>query len=216
MNTESVLRDAARISVLLYSAWHFSGDFGYAADPVAPARQTRISIVLPIRIEEVTYRSMGIFPYGIPAPGHPTGHPGFDFELKLNAPVLAAADGMVASFGDSPIPQNPGQKTISLYHSLGYHTFYTGSLKNIAVTKGQSVKQGQKIAEIGQMPEFKFAGGSFHFGLVGKSTKESFCPYEYMTDSARKSLEWIHKKAIIRDRAKYPEICSPCGEGGCK
>lgn len=72
-------------------------------------------------------------------------HKGLDISTRLNTPIIAPADGIVirtgwnGSFG----------KMISIRHGNGYITKYA-HLNKIIVKKGQTVKRGDKIGQVGQ------------------------------------------------------------------
>jgi murein DD-endopeptidase MepM/ murein hydrolase activator NlpD len=71
-------------------------------------------------------------------------HDGIDISAKLGTPVYATADGEVR-FAD----WNSGYgKMVMVNHKYGFETRY-GHLSKIVVRKGQTVKRGEKIGEVG-------------------------------------------------------------------
>ena len=73
-----------------------------------------------------------------------THHSGIDFSLERGAPVYATAEGKVVF-----CKSNHGfGKVIVLDHGYGFRTAY-GHLGAFSVAKGQQVKRGQKIGEVG-------------------------------------------------------------------
>lgn len=73
-----------------------------------------------------------------------TYHYGLDFAGKPNSRIVATADGTVRQAGWA---QNYGQ-TVLIDHGFGFSTLY-GHLADIRVKKGDAVKRGQVIANMG-------------------------------------------------------------------
>ncbi|RMH62751.1 MAG: M23 family metallopeptidase [Calditrichaeota bacterium] len=71
-------------------------------------------------------------------------HEGLDFSAPTGTPVYASADGVVSFAGRVSGYGN----LIKLNHKYGFETRY-GHLSKIVVRRGQQVKRGQKIAEVG-------------------------------------------------------------------
>ncbi len=81
---------------------------------------------------------------------------GIDFTAKAGEPVFAAASGTVSYVGDSL--KNYGQMIV-IKHSPSYLSVYANNGK-ILVKDGQTVKRGEKIAEVGQP-----GNGKWHFEI---------------------------------------------------
>ncbi len=71
-------------------------------------------------------------------------HDGLDFSAAKGTPVYASADGTVLFTGRV----NGYGKLIKLNHKYGFVTRY-GHLSKIVVRRGQQIKRGQKIGEVG-------------------------------------------------------------------
>lgn len=71
-------------------------------------------------------------------------HSGIDISTRMNAPIVAPADGIVLSTGKNHLSGN----MISINHGYGLITRYT-SLQKTLVKKGQYVKQGETVALVG-------------------------------------------------------------------
>ncbi len=71
-------------------------------------------------------------------------HEGLDFSAAKGTPVYASADGTVSFTGRV----NGYGKLIKLNHKYGFVTRY-GHLSKIVVRRGQQIKRGQKIGEVG-------------------------------------------------------------------
>ncbi len=74
-----------------------------------------------------------------------TAHEGVDIHAVMGTPILAAADGIVKSSGRR---SGYGQ-TVEIDHGYGYVTLYAHASK-LLVSKGQRVKRGQVIAQVGR------------------------------------------------------------------
>ncbi|MDE2259102.1 MAG: peptidoglycan DD-metalloendopeptidase family protein [Betaproteobacteria bacterium] len=81
---------------------------------------------------------------------------GIDFTAKAGEPVLAAASGTVSYVGDGL--KNYGQMIV-IKHSPSYLSVYANNGK-ILVKDGQTVKRGEKIAEMGES-----GNGKWHFEI---------------------------------------------------
>ncbi len=82
---------------------------------------------------------------------------GIDIEAEQGQPVTAAKGGVVDVVVDNP---KGWGKVVVLRHDGGYHTWYAYNSR-VLVSKGNWVKQGQTIAEVGktgnaQRPELHF------------------------------------------------------------
>lgn len=71
-------------------------------------------------------------------------HKGIDICTRINTPIIAPADGVIASTGRD----HAMGKMLTINHSYGVKTRY-GHLSKILVKKGQYVKRGQEIALVG-------------------------------------------------------------------
>ncbi len=80
------------------------------------------------------------------APYNEAGSKGFDFAGRQGDPVLAASDGKVLYVGDALAGYG---KLVIVKHSAEYLSVYAHNHR-ILVKEGQSVRRGQKIAEMGK------------------------------------------------------------------
>jgi murein DD-endopeptidase MepM/ murein hydrolase activator NlpD len=79
-----------------------------------------------------------------PFNGRRSLHHGIDFAGPRGTPILAPADGVVVFAG----AQRGYGRTVKIRHANGFETLYA-HLNRAAVRVGQTVRRGQKIAELG-------------------------------------------------------------------
>jgi len=113
-------------------------------------------------------------PYGWrihPITGERSFHHGLDIGNKTGTPIYAAADGKISSTGH----QKYFGKFISISHKFGYKTKYA-HLHKLYVKKGDEVKRGQIIAEMGNSG--RSTGSHLHFEVLRYNKYRN--PYEYL------------------------------------
>src|ERR1044071_2144084 len=93
-----------RMALGLSATLTFAACGGGSSSPTAPtaagtaAPLASFAIELPIAPGDGATFAYGIWPYGVHGSSHGVdGHPGFDIEYRIGAPVLAATDGVVNS-----------------------------------------------------------------------------------------------------------------------
>lgn len=97
-------------------------------------------------------------------------HLGLDFWIKAGTSVLSALDGTIHSFQNNTFLGDYGP-TIIIQHTVEDFTFYTLyghlSLESLdGKTEGQSVKKGEKIAELGKAPINGDYAPHLHFQII--------------------------------------------------
>jgi len=113
-------------------------------------------------------------PYGWrihPITGERSFHHGLDIGNKTGTPIYAAADGKISSTGQ----QKYFGKYISISHKFGYTTKYA-HLHKMYVKKGDEVKRGQIIAEMGNSG--RSTGSHLHFEVLRYNKYRN--PYNYL------------------------------------
>lgn len=113
-------------------------------------------------------------PYGWrthPITGKRNFHNGLDIGNIKGTPIYATADGKVSSTGH----QKYFGKFIGISHKFGYQTNYA-HLNKILVKKGEEVKRGQIIAEMGDSG--RSTGSHLHFEVLRYNKYRN--PYKYL------------------------------------
>lgn len=100
-------------------------------------------------------------------------HDGQDMAAPQGTTIMSAGDGVVASTGY----MNGYGNTVVIYHGNGLSTLYA-HIRNggIMVSEGQSVKAGQKIAEVGATG--RATGPHLHFTVIKSGQKVN--PMSYL------------------------------------
>jgi lipoprotein NlpD len=76
--------------------------------------------------------------------------PGVYLASKTGDPVLAAADGRVSMVTDAP--RGYFGKIVGITHQGGFVSVYT-NIQNVAVQENATIRQGQKVAEVGPIQD---------------------------------------------------------------
>jgi murein DD-endopeptidase MepM/ murein hydrolase activator NlpD len=98
-------------------------------------------------------------------------HNGVDLAGPVGTPVFASMSGRVAMLGYNPTYG----KYIILTHPEGFQTLY-GHLSAFRVQKGETVRQGQRIADMGNSGYS--TGSHLHFSIFRRG--EPIDPFEYL------------------------------------
>ncbi|MCF7857916.1 MAG: M23 family metallopeptidase [Candidatus Cloacimonetes bacterium] len=98
-------------------------------------------------------------------------HNGLDIGNKTGTPIYAVADGKISSIGQ----QKYFGKYIAVKHKFGYQTNYA-HLHKIYVKKGELVKRGQIIAEMGDSG--RSTGAHLHFEVLRYAKYRN--PFQYL------------------------------------
>jgi len=175
-----------------------------------------IVVQLPIAPGDSARAAYGLAPFGIHFSNHGSdGHPGIDFEYRLGASVLAAADGVVQS-----VFSGDGQHfVVQIMHTIGtsnYRTVYN-SVTNVPanITPGASVSAGQPV---GTAPSYtQWIGSSqityamTHFQLddfsinnSGSTNPNAVNPEPSFSATAHQQFAAIWATAVYT-----PEFCEP-------
>ena len=177
---------------------------------------------MPVATADVASTAFGLNPFGIHFGGSNPGghafdgHPGWDVELRLNAPIRAAADGTVQSvFSDA---FTPTRFTVQLMHrdaSGTYRTVYTnvegvppGIAANAVVSRGQvlGTAGAQTLTQGGRTTSYAMT----HFQVddfsrnQGSTNPNAVNPETFLDAAGRDGFE-----AIWRTAAYNAEITEP-------
>lgn len=171
-------------------------------------------MILPIQPLQSVTTGQVIWPFGVQGGGHPNGHPGFDFQTVVGASLLATASARVYKIEDD-FTDGVHQKLIMLETSA-YQFVYVGSLINLAVSPGDIVRKGQKIAELGQSSLSYNPVGNLHWGVNSRSRQAAVCPYDFLSPEAQSQINGLFALSTYTGQAQYPLLCNPCPPGGCR
>jgi lipoprotein NlpD len=111
------------------------------AKPAAPEAETPIEWSWPLKRRPAVFSPIA---------------KGIDYAAKEGQPVMAAADGVVSYVGNSI--KSYGEMVV-IKHTPNYLSVYANNGK-VLVKEGQTVKRGEKIAEMGDP-----ANGKWHFEI---------------------------------------------------
>lgn len=122
-----------------------------AAPPLPTDVPGVLSVTMPIEPGDMATTAFGLTPFGYHAPDHASeGHPGWDIEYRIGAPVRAAAAGTVDAVVLDPAT---GRATVHLEHVVGthfYRTVYTNLSSVMAeVVEDATVRAGQALGIAG-------------------------------------------------------------------
>ena len=108
-----------------------------------------------------------------PFTGQKEFHKGIDISTRMNAPVIAPADGIVSSTG-----WNRGYgRVLKIEHGYGVETRYA-HLQKILVKKGQHIKRGETVALVGSTG--RSTGPHLHYEV--HLNKVAVNPLRYILD----------------------------------
>ncbi len=202
-------RGAFLLLPVIAVAYGCSASSGNSGAPPAPssnqAASAPFAISLPMALGDSTSIGYGIWPFGVHGSSHAfDGHPGFDFEFRVGAPVLAVVDATVNNRQpDSHAPAD--RETLQLRYPgapMDYLIDYT-NLMNVpaSLQAGSRVTRGQAIGTAGPMGlgSGPSVSGMIHFGIcdpthVDASAVSAPCsvsPDSVMTPEARAQLDVI-------------------------
>jgi hypothetical protein len=172
-----------------------------------PPVEDSFKIGLPIKLEDSEDRAMGLLPFGIHIADHGIdGHPGWDLEYKLDAPILAAADGQVSHINKS---SDYNDYNLRIDHRFGNENFATdyvhvGTLAP-EITKGAKIKKGQVIGkpaiQTRRLGKNEITYSIIHFQLNDFSKNEGLTnpnavnPGDYLDQEGEKNFNAIWKNA---------------------
>lgn len=186
-------------------------------------QQSNLQLLLPFKKEDLLTKYQGIWPFGIRGGDHPNGHPGIDFETKVRAPVLAAADGKVTQAGEA---EGFNEQKIVVNFDNGQtkmDIWYVGPME-VGVKVGEIVKAGDIIAHTKASTQ----AGQGDVGFLHFETSRympfppgAICPAEFMNTQAKKDLGELFTQSKYKEREKFPLLCNECPPGfypfgGCR
>lgn len=138
----------------------------FAAENSKPTPQVEEApFLLQVPLANDTYRLTSNFGVRMnPETKEKTLHNGIDYAAPKGTPIYAAADGVVIMADRA----NGYGETIMIKHHSDFTTLYAHILPgSFLVKNGDTVKKGQKIAEVGSS---EATGSHLHFSVFKKDT----------------------------------------------
>jgi len=193
--------------------------------PVAPLSPgpagLPFAVSLPIRPQDYVHNAFGVNPFGAHIGDHGIdGHPGWDIEYAIGAPVLAAADGSVQSV----VPGLLGTEwSIQLTHRVGgrdaYRTIYGVASVASGVTPGAAVVTGQTLGIVntytGTIGTTAVTYAFTHFQLddfsasAGLTNRNAVSPESFLTPDAKREFATMWASASYTQELTEPFVTNP-------
>lgn len=217
-------------AIVLIAIFFVSGMFFYGfKQPSTPLtggqqEQSSTSLILPIKKSDALTKYQGLWPFGIRGGDHPHGHPGIDFEIRVGAPILAAASGEVTGTGETPGGEREQKITIDIEAGQGKITIWYVGPMEILVKEGDAVMSGQTIAHAKASKQIGAGDvGFLHFETfrIMPFPPGAICPAEFLSSEAKADLEQFFKESKYKERNEFPLLCNACPPGiypfgGCR
>ena len=149
----------------------------------APVEKKPLTFISPVSGSIMTEHSMTV-PVFSPTLEEWRIHTGIDISTEDSAAVFAAADGVVSEISTHP---RYGY-TVKINHEGGVTTIYSNlsSLEDIAVKVGDTVKCGDKIANVGDSAVFELAEEPhLHFEVLKNGVQTD--PLEVISEESKRA-----------------------------
>lgn len=111
--------------------------------------------------------------WGASRDGGRRSHKGIDIFAKKGTPVVAIADGVIVSKGNTPV----GGKVLWLKSSKHAWTAYYAHLDKHKVRAGQRVRKGEVIGTVGNTGNARYTPSHLHFGIASNKGWVNPLPY---------------------------------------
>lgn len=166
--------------------------YAEVTDPNAPV------LSIPFDKNDYSTKHWGIVPFCAEI-GNGNIHGAFDFELKPDSKVYAAADGVVEKAYKGA---EEGSGEILSVTGDGFSLGYSG-LKNLQVKVGDKVKRGDYIANAVLIPH-----GEHHVHLGLTIDGKAVCPLQYMDDEFLEAFKEMFPQADYESQTDAPCACN--------
>jgi len=128
-----------------------------AAPTSPPAAPGSFSVDMPLAPDDASNDSGGLNPFGVHLADHGIdGHPGWDIQYRIGAPVRASADGTVQAVM-VPDAQRPTRYVVQVIHQAGardFRTVYFGvDSPRPEIAVGASIRRGDVIGAAGVLTQ---------------------------------------------------------------
>ena len=191
-----------------------------APSPPGPAGVS-FAVSLPIRPQDYVHHAFGVNPFGAHIGDHGIdGHPGWDLEYAIGAPVLAAADGLVQSV----TPGSLGTEwSIQVTHRLGgrdaYRTIYgvasvaSGVMPGAAVVSGQTLGIANSYTRTIGTTVVTYAFTHFQLddfsASAGLTNRNAVSPESFLTPDAKREFDAMWASASYSQELTEPYVTNP-------
>lgn len=161
-------------------------------DPNAPV------LSIPFDLKDYSTKYWGIVPFCARVRSGMM-HGALDFELKPNAKVYSATDGIVRH---TQVGREEGSGEIIAVKGNRFSLDYSG-LTNLQVRAGDKVKRGDYIANAVRIP---YGEHHVHLGITINGKQE--CPLKYMDAEFKNAFEQMFAQADYESQTSAPCACN--------
>lgn len=154
---------------------------------------------MPFKLEDYYPKHWGIVPFCAQLLHSQQVHGAIDFELKPNAIVFAATDGVVEN---TQTGKEEGSGEVISVRGDGFDLDYSG-LTNLQVKVGDKIKKGDYIANVVLIPHGEY---HVHMGITINGRQE--CPLKYMDKEFKDAFEEMFAQADYQSQTDAPCACN--------
>lgn len=168
-----------------------------------------IDMAHPVMPEGDASWLVNIWPFGVHGGGHPEGHPGWDFTLTADQPVLMPADGTVYEATPSSA-EDPQGVDVGIALACGLRLYFTPMRPDPSlVVAGKVLRRGDRLGSMAIVNGRYFV----HFGLASRArtptSPTTACP-AVLFDSATTAL----MRALV-DQSSFAEKLARTNQVAC-
>lgn len=160
------MKNLTLLSMLLFTA---AISFSFTDKNPAPASRMRKALAFPVAGKKASIGDK----WGASRDGGRRRHKGIDIFAKKGTPVVAIADGYIATKARFPV----GGKVLWLKPSGEPWKAYYAHLDKWLVSEGQYVRKGQVIGTVGKTGNAKSTPPHLHFGIAKNNGWVNPMPY---------------------------------------
>lgn len=158
-----------------------------------------IVLSIPFDPEDYSTEYWGMIPYCYELWGGTSMHWAVDYELKPDAKVYSATDGIVTK---TEVGREEGSGEIITIRGNGFTMSYSG-LKNIQFQEGDEIKRGDHMADAVRIPHGEH---HIHMGISINGKQE--CPLKYMDEEFKEHTRRMFAQADYDRQSERPCLCN--------